>query len=160
MNNKLIVSVAIGTFLASAVCAAPGVKKHGGQGHAPAHRSPAPAAAHRPAPPMHRPAPPMHRPAPIHHVAHHPPVHHHPPHNFHRWRRGPIHAHYRNCWIDGIWYDEIGYAYYAPAGYVYPQAVVAPAPVVVAPAPAPVVVTPPPAPVVVTPPPLIQIQTP
>lgn len=158
-NCKLILAVAFGALVASAVLAGPGGKRPGGHGPAPqhAHRPPARPAVHH--------APHAHRP-PVHHVVHHAPApvvhhhhHHHPPHGFHGWRRGPIHAHYRNCWLDGVWYDEIGYAYYAPAGYVYQPTVVAPAPVVVAPAPAPVVVAPQPAPVVVAPQPLIQIQT-
>ena len=87
------------------------------------------------------------------------------PTDFHGWRRGHRpHAHYRNVWMDDIWYDAYGYPCYSPYyqevvmlpadTVVYtPGAYVAPAPVVVPPpvvAPVPVVVPPP---VVVTPPP-------
>ena len=94
---------------------------------------------------------------------------HVPPPSFHGWYRGPHpHAHYRNVWIDDIWYDAYGYPCYSPyymevvdvpGAVLYQPGVyatptyVAPAPTVVAPAPtyvapAPTVVTPPPAVVV------------
>lgn len=79
--------------------------------------------------PVHR--GPVHH-GPVHHVVHHP-----APHGYLGWRRGPIHAHHRSCWLNGVWYDASGYAYYAPAGYVYQPTVVAPPvvqPAVVAPA--------------------------
>jgi hypothetical protein len=90
------------------------------------------------------------------------------PTDFHGWRRGHRpHAHYRNVWMDDIWYDAYGYPCYSPYyqevvmlpadTVVYtPGAVVAPAPVVVA--PPPVVV--PPQPVVVAPPPAVVVPRP
>lgn len=93
-----------------------------------------------------------------HHRVHH--GHRRPPEHFRGWRRGrAVHAHHRSCWVDGIWYDAYGYPCYSPeylavtpvantVVYTAPGAVVAPAPVVVAPAPQPttVIVTPPPPP--------------
>ena len=97
--------------------------------------------------------------------------HHVPPPSFHGWYRGPRpHAHFRNVWMDDVWYDAYGYPCYSPyylevvdvpgAVLYTPGAVVTPSPVVVAPQPAvvtppPVVVTPPPA--VVTPPPAVVV---
>ena len=84
-----------------------------------------------------RPMPHRGGPGPVHHGPVHHVVHHPAPHGYLGWRRGPIHAHHRSCWLNGVWYDASGYAYYAPAGYVYQPTVVAPAvvqPAVVAPA--------------------------
>lgn len=93
-----------------------------------------------------------------HHSVHH--GHRRPPAHFRGWRRGHVvHPRHRSCWVDGIWYDAYGYPCYSPeylavtpvantVVYTAPGAVVAPAPVVVAPAPQPttVIVTPPPPP--------------
>ena len=87
--------------------------------------------------------------------------HHIPPPSFDGWYRGPRpHAHFRNVWMDDIWYDAYGYPCYSPyymevvevpgAVLYTPGAVVAPTPVV---APAPAVVAP--APAVVVPPPVV-----
>ena len=69
------------------------------------------------------------------------------PTDFHGWRRGHRpHAHYRNVWMDDIWYDAYGYPCYSP---YYMEVVEVPGAVlytpgaVVAPAPTTVVVPPP-----------------